>query len=218
MIKPKRSAEQQIADEADRRALNPLVSRQTISESQAEPEFQENHRRLKGGAAGARGWAGSEGQMTARTPAPKAEDYSVVPGSLGPRRHFCESAWGPEADRQAKPLIHLAMEGSLLEAYSQSAFPVQYRLVRGTRTVHGGSFFVREFARLLPARPWRASMAHARSHGPLFCLVSGDQPMRVLAILALALSLVGCTGDRIKQGMNSPHGLVAMSVKPVVSV
>jgi hypothetical protein len=47
MIKPKRSAEQQIADEADRRTLNPLVSRQTISESQAEPEFQENHRRLK---------------------------------------------------------------------------------------------------------------------------------------------------------------------------
>jgi hypothetical protein len=47
MIKPKRSADQQIADEADRRALNPLVSRQTISDSQAEPEFQENHRRLK---------------------------------------------------------------------------------------------------------------------------------------------------------------------------
>jgi hypothetical protein len=47
MIKPKRSAEQQIADEADRRALHPLVSRQTISDSQAEPEFQENHRRLK---------------------------------------------------------------------------------------------------------------------------------------------------------------------------
>jgi hypothetical protein len=42
--------------------------------------------------------------------------------------------------------------------------------------------------------------------------------MRVLAILALALSLFGCTGDRIKQGMNWPHGLVAMSVKPVVSV
>jgi hypothetical protein len=47
MIKPKRSAEQQIADEADRRALNPIASRQTISESQAEPEFQENHKRLK---------------------------------------------------------------------------------------------------------------------------------------------------------------------------
>jgi len=47
MIKPKRSAAQQIADEADRRALNPLASRQTISDSQAAPEFQENHRRLK---------------------------------------------------------------------------------------------------------------------------------------------------------------------------
>ncbi len=47
MIKPKRSAEQQVADEADRRGLNPLASRQTISESQAEPEFQENHKRLK---------------------------------------------------------------------------------------------------------------------------------------------------------------------------
>ena len=46
-MKPKRSAEQQVADEADRRALNPLASRQTISESQAKPEFQENHKRLK---------------------------------------------------------------------------------------------------------------------------------------------------------------------------
>ena len=47
MIKPKRSAEQQVADEAERRALNPLASRQTISDSQAEPEFRENHKRLK---------------------------------------------------------------------------------------------------------------------------------------------------------------------------
>jgi hypothetical protein len=47
MFKPKRSAEQQVADEADRRALNPLGSRQTISDSQAEPEFEENHKRLK---------------------------------------------------------------------------------------------------------------------------------------------------------------------------
>jgi hypothetical protein len=47
MIKPKRSAEQQVADEADRRALNPMASRQTISDSQAEPAFQENHKRLK---------------------------------------------------------------------------------------------------------------------------------------------------------------------------
>jgi hypothetical protein len=47
MIKPKPSAEQQVADQADRRALNPLASRQTISDSQAEPEFQENHKRLR---------------------------------------------------------------------------------------------------------------------------------------------------------------------------
>jgi hypothetical protein len=47
MIRPKRSAEQQVSDEADRRALNPLASKQTISDSQAEPEFQENHKRLK---------------------------------------------------------------------------------------------------------------------------------------------------------------------------
>jgi hypothetical protein len=47
MIKLKRSAEQQVADEAGRRVLNPLASRQTISDRQAEPEFRENHRRLK---------------------------------------------------------------------------------------------------------------------------------------------------------------------------
>ena len=47
MIKPKRSAEQQIADEADRRTLNPIASRQTMADSQATPEFQENLKRLK---------------------------------------------------------------------------------------------------------------------------------------------------------------------------
>jgi hypothetical protein len=47
MGKEKRSAEQQIADEADRRALHPLTSRQAISDSQAVPEFQENHKRLR---------------------------------------------------------------------------------------------------------------------------------------------------------------------------
>jgi hypothetical protein len=47
MIKPKRSAEQQIADEADRRALHPLALRQTISDGQAQPEFKKNHKRLK---------------------------------------------------------------------------------------------------------------------------------------------------------------------------
>jgi hypothetical protein len=44
VIEPKPS--QQVADQADRRTLNPLASRQTISDSQAEPEFQENHKRL----------------------------------------------------------------------------------------------------------------------------------------------------------------------------
>ncbi len=47
MIKPKRSAEQQVEDETDRSALNPVASRQTISDSQAEPEFQANHKRLR---------------------------------------------------------------------------------------------------------------------------------------------------------------------------
>ena len=47
MAKPKRSAEQQVTDEADRKALNPIGSRQTIADSQAEPGFQENHKRLK---------------------------------------------------------------------------------------------------------------------------------------------------------------------------
>jgi type III secretory pathway lipoprotein EscJ len=32
--------------------------------------------------------------------------------------------------------------------------------------------------------------------------LSGDQPMRVLAVLALALLLASCEGDRIKHGMN----------------
>jgi len=43
----KKSAEQQVADEADRRALNPLATRQTRADSQAAPEFQENLKRLK---------------------------------------------------------------------------------------------------------------------------------------------------------------------------
>jgi hypothetical protein len=32
---------------------------------------------------------------------------------------ICESAWGPDADRHAKLLIHLAVEGSTLNAYLQ---------------------------------------------------------------------------------------------------
>jgi hypothetical protein len=47
MNKSKRSAEQQVADELDHRALNPISSRQTISDSQADPEFHANHKRLR---------------------------------------------------------------------------------------------------------------------------------------------------------------------------
>jgi hypothetical protein len=47
MSKAARSAEQQLADEAALRALHPLTSRQKISESQAAPEFEENHKRLR---------------------------------------------------------------------------------------------------------------------------------------------------------------------------
>jgi hypothetical protein len=41
MTKQKRSAEQQVADEADRKAQNPIGARQTIADSHADPEFQE---------------------------------------------------------------------------------------------------------------------------------------------------------------------------------
>jgi len=47
MTKSKRSAEQQIADEADRRAQNPNAARQSIADSQADPQFHENHKRLR---------------------------------------------------------------------------------------------------------------------------------------------------------------------------
>ncbi|MCK1424538.1 hypothetical protein IVB15_29080 [Bradyrhizobium sp. 182] len=47
MTKPKRSAEQQVADEAERKAQNPNAARQTIADSQADPEFHENHKRLR---------------------------------------------------------------------------------------------------------------------------------------------------------------------------
>ena len=47
MTHRKRSAEQQVADEADRKAQNPVGARQTIADSHADPEFQENHKRLR---------------------------------------------------------------------------------------------------------------------------------------------------------------------------
>jgi hypothetical protein len=47
MTQRKRSAEQQVADEADRKAQNPVGARQTIADSHADPEFQENYKRLR---------------------------------------------------------------------------------------------------------------------------------------------------------------------------
>ena len=47
MSKDKRSAEEQVADEANRKALNPTAARQKISDNQAGPEFQKNRERLK---------------------------------------------------------------------------------------------------------------------------------------------------------------------------
>ena len=47
MRKEKKSVTEQLVDEAKRRILNPMASRQTISNAQAEPEFQENHKRLR---------------------------------------------------------------------------------------------------------------------------------------------------------------------------
>ena len=46
--------------------------------------------------------------MAARTAAPKAEDYSVVPGSLGPRRDFritvgLREGWDAEAGSSTFP-------------------------------------------------------------------------------------------------------------------
>jgi cell division protein FtsN len=43
----KRLAEQQVTDEASRKARNPMATRQKILEGQAAPEFQENRERLK---------------------------------------------------------------------------------------------------------------------------------------------------------------------------
>ena len=47
MTNPERSAEQQILDEADRKAQNPVSARQTIADRHADPQFQENHQRLR---------------------------------------------------------------------------------------------------------------------------------------------------------------------------
>ena len=47
MSTEKQSVEKQMTDEANLRALNPNASKQKISDSQAAPEFEENHKRLR---------------------------------------------------------------------------------------------------------------------------------------------------------------------------
>jgi hypothetical protein len=47
MSAEKRSAEQQVEDEAHRKALNPNAAKQKISEGQADPKFQQNRERLR---------------------------------------------------------------------------------------------------------------------------------------------------------------------------
>ena len=47
MSKGKRSAIQQLADEAERKSFNRIAARQTISEREGTPEFEENHQRLR---------------------------------------------------------------------------------------------------------------------------------------------------------------------------
>lgn len=47
MMKPTRSGQQQMADGGNRAALNPMGSRQTLADGQAEPEFHENLKRLR---------------------------------------------------------------------------------------------------------------------------------------------------------------------------
>lgn len=47
VVEKGKSALDQLAEEAERRALHSTTSRQTIADSQAEPEFEENHKRLK---------------------------------------------------------------------------------------------------------------------------------------------------------------------------
>ena len=51
-IKPKRTAEQQVADEADRRALNPLVSRQKIPDQPSRAGIPGEPQAAQGGSAG----------------------------------------------------------------------------------------------------------------------------------------------------------------------
>ncbi len=66
MSEQKRSAEEQIADEADRKARNPTAARQKISEGQTAPEFHQNREKPEGRATSARGRAEDEKMRAAR--------------------------------------------------------------------------------------------------------------------------------------------------------
>ena len=57
----------------------------------------------------------------APTPRGRRGHRSVMPQGVDFPLIACKSAWGPDADRHAKLLIHLAMEGSTLNAYLQVA-------------------------------------------------------------------------------------------------
>ena len=45
--KGKKSAQQQLADEAERKLFNRIDARQAIADYGSTPEFEENHRRLR---------------------------------------------------------------------------------------------------------------------------------------------------------------------------
>jgi hypothetical protein len=47
MSQAKRTPAQKLAQEAARKAFNGIAARQTISERDSTPEFQQNHERLK---------------------------------------------------------------------------------------------------------------------------------------------------------------------------
>ena len=95
MIKPKRSVEQQVADETDRRALNPLASRQTISDSQAEPEFQANHKRLRA-------------ERLAREAGLNAKKMSETPKE-NEIRHLLSRAWSRRRRKADVPNVRNAL-------------------------------------------------------------------------------------------------------------
>ena len=72
----KKSAADQLDEEAKRRALNRLASRQAISESQAQPEFHANHECLKAERLGRESQPNGTGMsnLGMQQPAPELPD------------------------------------------------------------------------------------------------------------------------------------------------